>query len=266
MRQGFQLASPLIRIGQPPASTELTRTACRDRIGVSLDGGMRQSQSDTDGCFRESGSSCTLPLGGRSTTAAFMNAPWYRSEAACSVFYVRSLGNLWDCEHLNPSPGNAVWIGWAGGNVHPTRSRMPEGWLERGLARCSLVRFQGGAALHCWGGGAARTASSGLDDGGLQPKSTIFATVPPAGLRLPEHFMEAILHHTEKGSTERMSLDAMPCSTRCSGQFGILPAGYCKSDRHWVQLCAKSSQSPCKSTVLSSNRTEQTVVYRRYSS
>ena len=94
---------------------------------------------------------------------------------------MRSLGNLWDCEHLNPSPGNAVWIGWAGGNAYPIRSRLPEGQLERGLARCSLVRFQGGAALHYWGGGAARTASSGLDDGRLQPKSTIFATVPLQG-------------------------------------------------------------------------------------
>ena len=50
---------------------------------------MRQSQSDKDGCFREHGSSCTLPLGVHSTTAVFINAPEYRSEAACPVFYLR---------------------------------------------------------------------------------------------------------------------------------------------------------------------------------
>ena len=34
------------------------------------------------------------------------------------------------------------------------------GWPEQGPDRCSLVRFPGGAALNCWGGGAAWTASS----------------------------------------------------------------------------------------------------------
>ena len=67
--------------------------------------------------------------------------------------------------------------GWAGGNAHPIRFRLPGGRLEWGPARCSLVGFQSGAVLHCWGGGAARPASAGMDDGGLPPKSTIFTTV-----------------------------------------------------------------------------------------
>ena len=33
-------------------------------------------------------------------------------------------------------------------------------WPERGSVRCSRVRIPGGVALHCWGGGAAETASS----------------------------------------------------------------------------------------------------------
>lgn len=57
------------------------------------------------------------------------------------------------------------------------RFRLPGGWLERGSARCSLAGFQDGAALHCWGDGAARTASPGMADDGLPPKSTIFTTV-----------------------------------------------------------------------------------------
>ena len=42
-----------------------------------------------------------------------------------------------------PNPVRAVG-GW-----------KPAGWLERGSARCSWVRVLGGAALNCWGGGAA---------------------------------------------------------------------------------------------------------------
>ena len=41
------------------------------------------------------------------------------------------------------------------------------GWrLGRGPDRRSRVRVPGGAVLHCWDGGAALTASSGMDDGG----------------------------------------------------------------------------------------------------
>ena len=51
------------------------------------------------------------------------------------------------------------------------------GWLERGSDRCSRVRIPGGAVLHCWGGGAAETASSGMADDRLVTKSTFFTTV-----------------------------------------------------------------------------------------
>ena len=56
--------------------------------------------------------------------------------------------------------------GWGRGDADPIRFRLScglrlAGWLERGSARRSLVRFQDGAALNCWGGGAAKTASSG---------------------------------------------------------------------------------------------------------
>ena len=45
-------------------------------------------------------------------------------------------------------------------DAEPIRFRLscglrPAEWLERGPARCSRVRFPGGAVLHCWGGGAA---------------------------------------------------------------------------------------------------------------
>ena len=40
------------------------------------------------------------------------------------------------------------------------RGRGSRCWLERGPDRCSRVIFPGGVALHCWGGGAAETASS----------------------------------------------------------------------------------------------------------
>ena len=36
----------------------------------------------------------------------------------------------------------------------------PAGWLERGSDRCSRVKLPDGAALNCWVGGAAETASS----------------------------------------------------------------------------------------------------------
>ena len=54
--------------------------------------------------------------------------------------------------------------GWGSGGADPIRLRLScgqrlAGWLERGPARCYQVRFPGGAALHCWGGGAAETAS-----------------------------------------------------------------------------------------------------------
>ena len=43
------------------------------------------------------------------------------------------------------------------GGPHPVRAvperAVPPGRLERGPVRCSRVRFPGGAALHCWGGG-----------------------------------------------------------------------------------------------------------------
>ena len=46
----------------------------------------------------------------------------------------------------------------------------PAGRLELGSARSSRVRFPSGAALHCWGGGAAETASSEKADGSLVTK------------------------------------------------------------------------------------------------
>ena len=36
------------------------------------------------------------------------------------------------------------------------------------------MRFPGGAALHCWGGGAAETASSEKADGSLVTKVNLF--------------------------------------------------------------------------------------------
>ena len=48
------------------------------------------------------------------------------------------------------------------------------GWLERGSVRCSRVIFPGGAALNCWGSGAAETASSGMADGSLVTKVNHF--------------------------------------------------------------------------------------------
>ena len=48
-----------------------------------------------------------------------------------------------------PNPVQAV----VGGKTHAV-------WPERGSVRCSRVRLPGGVALHCWGGGAAETASS----------------------------------------------------------------------------------------------------------
>ena len=41
---------------------------------------------------------------------------------------------------------------------------------ERGSARCFRARLPGGAALNCWGGGAAQTAYSGTADGSLVTK------------------------------------------------------------------------------------------------
>ena len=46
------------------------------------------------------------------------------------------------------------------------RARLA-GWLERGSVRCFRVRLPRGAALNCWGGGAAQTAYSGTADGSL---------------------------------------------------------------------------------------------------
>ena len=48
--------------------------------------------------------------------------------------------------------------GWGSGDADPIRLRLARGLrlagrLERGSARCSRVRFQGGVALSCWGGG-----------------------------------------------------------------------------------------------------------------
>ena len=51
---------------------------------------------------------------------------------------------------------------------------MPVEWLERGPVRCSRVGFPGGAALHCWGGGAAETASSEKADNGHVTKVNHF--------------------------------------------------------------------------------------------
>ena len=45
---------------------------------------------------------------------------------------------------------------------------------ERGPDRCSRVRIPGGAALHCWGGGAALTASSGMADSSRATKINHF--------------------------------------------------------------------------------------------
>ena len=61
--------------------------------------------------------------------------------------------------------------GWGSGNADPIRCRLScgprlAGWLERGSARCSLVRFQGGGALNCWGGVRIRRIS-GMADGSL---------------------------------------------------------------------------------------------------
>ena len=54
--------------------------------------------------------------------------------------------------------------GWGSGDADPIRFRLSRvinhaGSLERGPDRCSRVRVPGGAVLHCWGGGAAQTAS-----------------------------------------------------------------------------------------------------------
>ena len=84
--------------------------------------------------------------------------------------------------------GKHVWTYWGAiwGQLRPVlaaqhrlgrRRRLPNpvravgraearGVAERGPDRCSRVRVPGGVALHCWGGGAAQTASSGMADEG----------------------------------------------------------------------------------------------------
>ena len=59
--------------------------------------------------------------------------------------------------------------GWGSGDADSIRFGLSCGlrlaaWLERGSDRCSRVRSPGGAALNCWGGGAAETTSSGMAD------------------------------------------------------------------------------------------------------
>ncbi len=71
--------------------------------------------------------------------------------------------------------------GWESGDADPIRLRlscvlMCAGWLEQGPVRCSRVRSPGGAVLHCWGGGAAQTASSGKTDGSPATKVNHFFT------------------------------------------------------------------------------------------
>ena len=53
-------------------------------------------------------------------------------------------------------------------------SGYPRGGLSGDQFRCSWVRFPSGAALHCWGGGAAQTASSGMADGSRATKINHF--------------------------------------------------------------------------------------------
>ena len=65
------------------------------------------------------------------------------------------------------------------GDADPIRFRLlggwkPAGWLELRSARSSRVRVPGGAALNCWGGGAAETASSEKADGSLVAKVNLF--------------------------------------------------------------------------------------------
>ena len=69
--------------------------------------------------------------------------------------------------------------GWGSGDANPIRFGLScvvkhAGWPERGSARCSRVRVPGGAALNCWGGGAAETAYSGTADGSLVTKVNHF--------------------------------------------------------------------------------------------
>ena len=72
--------------------------------------------------------------------------------------------------------------GWFGSNAGPIRYRLLRrlmllSWLVRGSVRRSRVRFPGGAALNCWGGGTAQIVSSEVVDGPLRLKLTIFTTV-----------------------------------------------------------------------------------------
>ena len=60
---------------------------------------------------------------------------------------------------------------WAGGK--------PAGWPERGPVRSSRVRVPGGAVLHCWGGGAAQTASLEKADSRFVTKVNLFCNGQP---------------------------------------------------------------------------------------
>ncbi len=65
-------------------------------------------------------------------------------------------------------------IGWGSENADPIRLGLSQRRPEPGPDRCSRVRFLGGAALNCWGGGAAQTASSGMADGSHATKVNHF--------------------------------------------------------------------------------------------
>ena len=85
---------------------------------------------------------------------------------------VKHVWTYWGAVSGQLRPALAAQPGWESGDADPIRFGLSfvvkhAGWLERGPDRCSRVRIPGGAALHCWGGGAAQTAYSGTADDGL---------------------------------------------------------------------------------------------------
>ena len=114
------------------------------------------------------------------------------------------------------------------GDAAPIRFRLSRGgnsawWLERGSARCSRVRFPGGVALHCWGGGAALTASLRMADDRLWTKVNLFTTV----VWRPSFHLSGVIDDVENHDVEPVAGDLCLVShwLRWAEQRGHRPGG-----------------------------------------
>ena len=92
---------------------------------------------------------------------------------------VKHVWTYWGAVSRQLRPALQRNTGWGSGDRTQSGSgcradRGPRRWLERGPVRSSRVRFPGGAALNCWGGGAAWTASSEKADGSPVTKVNLF--------------------------------------------------------------------------------------------